>query len=87
MVKKNTQAELNGDSHSVQRLVRQSAWTGSKVEEVIAALWAIAALCAWMAELRWIAWCLLAKVALDVLCAILLAVIEIKAESKNMPNV
>ena len=68
-------------------LVRRPAWTASNVEEVISALWAIAGLCAWNAEIRWLAWTLLIKAALDTIMAIVFAVVEVRAESGESPNI
>ena len=76
----------NAENRSLHSHVRRPAWTASKVEEVISALWAIAGLCAWTAGIRWLAWALLIKAALDTITAIVLAVVEIRAESGESPN-
>jgi len=58
-------------------------WTASKTEEVISALWTIAGLCAWMAEIRWLAWALLIKATIDTIGAVVLAVVEVRRETKH----
>ena len=49
-------------------------------EEIISALWLIAALLAWNGGIRWLAWMLFAKAALDFVFAIVAAVVEIIIE-------
>lgn len=55
---------------------RRPAWTASKAEEVISALWLIAGLVAWNAGIYWLAVLCFVKAALDTLCSIGLAIIE-----------
>ena len=59
------------------------AWTESKVEEVISALWLIAALVAWSAGIRWFACLLFVKSAADSLISIHLARKEYRQEQSN----
>ncbi|MGN6556066.1 MAG: hypothetical protein ACTHLW_20345 [Verrucomicrobiota bacterium] len=51
-------------------------WSRSVREEIISALWLIAALLAWIAGIKWLAWCLFVKSASDTVTAILFAVKE-----------
>jgi hypothetical protein len=58
-------------------------WTRSIVEELIAVLWLIAGLLAWQSNIKWFAWILFVKAALDTLCAIHFAICEAQAERTN----
>lgn len=58
-------------------------WTNSKVEEVISVLWLIAALCAWIAQIKWFAGMLLIKSAMDTFCAVGCALAESAQERKE----
>jgi hypothetical protein len=62
--------------------LKPRTWAASQVEEVISALWLIAGLLAWSAGIKWFAWILFVKAALDVLCAWVFVVKEIKEERK-----
>ena len=63
--------------------MKTKPWTPSKTEEVIAALWLIAGLLAWLAGLKWLAWTLFVKCVLDVICCISFAIFEIREEQSN----
>ena len=79
-------SEEDSGRGSLQRLVgpAPTAWSGSKSEELLSALWLIAALLAWNNNIKWLAWMLFVKAAMDTITSIVLAVIELRAESK--PN-
>ena len=51
-------------------------------EEIISALWLIAALLAWNGGIRWLAWLLFVKSAFDALCAVVAGIIEVIADRK-----
>jgi len=59
-----------------------AAWSASKAEEIIAVAWLVAGLNAWSAGIRWLAWVLFAKSALDTACTLLMAIAEKNAESR-----
>lgn len=60
----------------VEAMAKIPAWTPSKVEELLAGIWFVAGFCAWIAGIRWAAWILFVKGALDTLCALIYAMIE-----------
>lgn len=71
---------------SLDRLVRMPAWTASKAEEIIAVAWLVAGCSAWNAGIRWLGWVCFAKATLDTICAIGVAIMEVRAESAKHPN-
>jgi hypothetical protein len=54
------------------------ALTRSIIEELLAALYLIAALLAWMADIHWLAIVLFIKAGVDTLCSMVAAVIAVK---------
>jgi hypothetical protein len=70
-----------GSSRTFHGLVGR-AWTPSMREEVLAALYLIAGLEAWHAEIRWLAWCLFVKATNDTVCALVAALTEVLHERK-----
>ena len=73
----NETAANGQNARNVTVTVKQSsAWTASTREEAIAALWTIAALVAFSSGHNVIGWVLTAKAALDILCALFLAIDE-----------
>ena len=61
-------------------------WYPSHREEVISALWLIAALLAWNGGIRWLAWLLFFKSALDTVFSIVASLVEIRRERKAADN-
>jgi hypothetical protein len=56
-------------------------------EEVLAALYLIAGLEAWQTGVRWLAWCLFVKAAIDTVCALVAAFAAVLLERKaNAPR-
>lgn len=69
--------------------MKKEIWSRSIREEIISALWLIAGLLAWQADIKWLAWLLFAKSAFDSLISCVFAVLETKAELmalRNPPN-
>jgi hypothetical protein len=60
--------------------MKTETWTPSTREEVLAALYLIAACQAWQADIRWLAFLLFAKALCDTLCAMKLAWREFVSE-------
>ena len=73
-------------SRSLDRLGRGPAWSASKTEETLSALWLIAALLAWNGGIIWLAVLLFIKAAADTACSIGMAIAEIRAESEEPPT-
>jgi hypothetical protein len=70
-------------------LLGDPVWNKSIREEIIAALWLIAALLAWQDNIKWLAWCLFLKSASDFLTAIIYAIVEVillKTAADKSPN-
>jgi hypothetical protein len=69
-------------------LLGDRIWSKSIREEIIAALWLIAALLAWHDNIKWLAWFLFIKSASDTLTAIIYAFREAIAEvnERRSPN-
>lgn len=62
-------------------------WGRSIREEIAGALWFIAALLAWIAVLRWLAWILFFKAGLDILASVCFALAGIgKERTLNHPT-
>ncbi len=76
------------ESGSKQDISQSSASTGyaasrSIVEEVLSALWLIAALLAWIGGIHWLAYVLFCKAMFDVICTIRFAISEALAELRS----
>jgi len=69
-------------------LLGDRIWSKSIREEIIAALWLIAALLAWHDNIKWLAWFLFIKSASDTLTSIIYAFREAIAEvnERRSPN-
>lgn len=71
---------------TTERILKSPAWSVSKTEEVLAALYLIAGLLAWIAGIHWFAWFLFAKAALDTIAAITCSIVEIQSEERHKTN-
>ena len=66
--------------NTVEQLVGRT-FTPSHREEIISALWIIAALLAWNGGIRWLAWILFVKGVTDTLASIGLALMELRKKA------
>ncbi len=66
--------------------MNKETWSRSIREEVVAVLWLIAALLAWLGGIKWLAYLLFVKALMDTACAIVFAVIDGSRELKEKRN-
>ena len=64
----------------------KAAFTPSTREEIISALWIIAALLAWNGGIKWLACLLFIKGALDTVCSVVMGFREVAAELQARRN-
>ncbi len=68
--------------NTVEQMVGRT-FTPSHREEIISALWIIAALLAWNGGIRWLAWILFVKGVTDTLTSIGLALMELRKKAND----